>query len=103
MGCPHRSFSKSDMEDRLSRFLFANYDPYKSGIRPSISSIPGLADAVLEINGLFIESKVPLRCRVISLHASQTEASGINHVRVDTQNTTNDSFCKMTNINLGIR
>ncbi|RSL73504.1 hypothetical protein CEP51_011751 [Fusarium floridanum] len=78
LGCPHRSFNKSDMEDRLTRFLFTNYDHKGSKVRPSVSSIPGLADAVIEINGLFAESKIPLRSRVISLYSEGTENSSID-------------------------
>ncbi|KAM0415652.1 hypothetical protein ACHAPT_013402 [Fusarium lateritium] len=76
-GCPHRSFNKTDMEDRLTRFLFTNYDPSDSKVQPSVPSIPGLADAVIEINGLFAESKVPLRSRVISLYSQGSASSSI--------------------------
>jgi hypothetical protein len=52
LGCPHRSTGALDMEDRLSRFLFADYDAGVAKIRPSASSIAGLSASVIEINGL---------------------------------------------------
>ncbi|KAH7271898.1 hypothetical protein MRS44_004360 [Fusarium solani] len=79
LGCPHRSFNKIDMEDRLTRFFFTSYVHNDSKVRPSVSSISGLANAVIEINGLFAESKVPLRSRVISLYSEGTENSNICH------------------------
>ncbi len=51
-GCPHRSTGVLDMEDRLSRFLFADYDTGVAEFRPSASSIAGLSASVIEINGL---------------------------------------------------
>ncbi|KAK5656678.1 hypothetical protein OQA88_4658 [Cercophora sp. LCS_1] len=72
-GCPHRSTSALDMEDRLCRFIFAS--PKKdgiSGIVPSASSIANLASATIEVNGLFVDSKTTLRCKTISLHAGPT-------------------------------
>lgn len=70
------------MEDRLTRFLFTNYVYSDSKIRPPVSSISGLANAVIEINGLFAESKVPLRSRVISLYSEGADNSNICHVRL---------------------
>ncbi|KAM6524138.1 hypothetical protein FSOLCH5_004742 [Fusarium solani] len=67
------------MEDRLTRFFFTSYVHNDSKVRPSVSSISGLANAVIEINGLFAESKVPLRSRVISLYSEGTENSNICH------------------------
>lgn len=40
------------MEDRLALFLFADYEPGVAEVRPAMSSIAGLAAAVIEINGL---------------------------------------------------
>lgn len=80
IGCPHRSANSLDMEDRLSRFLFANYDSGVADAHP-LSSIAGLAAAVIEINGLFVESKVPVRSRVISIHTRALQGHRINQVR----------------------
>ncbi len=69
------------MEDRLSRFLFATYESGAAIRRPTASSIPGLSAAVIEINGLFIESKTPLRSRIVSIHAAaEGNNAGINQV-----------------------
>jgi len=70
------------MEDRLSRFLFASYDADMAKRRPTASSIAGLSAAVMGINALFIESKVPLRSRLISVYSTPefTEAANISQV-----------------------
>lgn len=69
------------MEDRLSRFLFATYDSVATEVGPNlVSSVQGLAAAVMEVNGLFVESKVPLRSTLISIHAG-TAPGKINPVR----------------------
>jgi hypothetical protein len=68
------------MEDRLSRFLFASYDKEATRFTPSASSIPGLAAAVVEINGLFVDSKTLLRSRSVSIHAGSRTVSHINPV-----------------------
>jgi hypothetical protein len=80
-GSPHRTTSALDMEDRLCRFFFSDYDDHVSEFRPSASSVTSLATAVTEVNGLFIMSKVPLRARLVSIHASPTwTKSGISQV-----------------------
>ncbi|KAH6876599.1 ankyrin repeat-containing domain protein [Thelonectria olida] len=71
-GCPHRAFTNLEMEDKLSYFLFTSVT---GGIpsnvqRPSAPSIRGLAKAVIEINGIFVESKIPLRNRIISVYST---------------------------------
>lgn len=38
-------------------------------VHPSVASIAGLTAAVIEVNGLFIESKIPLRNNIISIYA----------------------------------
>ncbi|KAK5988121.1 Ankyrin-3-like protein [Cladobotryum mycophilum] len=68
LGCPHRSLDNLDMEERLSRFLYASYDVNVAEVRPSVSSIADFAAAVTEINGLFVESKITLRSRIVSVH-----------------------------------
>jgi hypothetical protein len=50
-GCLHRSSSMLDMEDRLCRFLFSDYDGHVVKSRPTASSVASLAAAVVEING----------------------------------------------------
>lgn len=81
---PHRSVDHFDMEDRLSRFLFGGFDSGVAEIRPSASAISGFAAAVMEINGLFIESKITLRTRAVSVHYQDIYWSKMNKVRYDT-------------------
>ena len=69
------------MENRLARFLFTPYGSVASDVSPAVSSIQGLANAVIEINGLFIESRILLRSHVISIHAPSFPGGKINSVR----------------------
>ena len=69
------------MEDRLSRFLFADYDPRIAIVRPSASAVSGFAAAAMEINGLFAESKILLRTRAVSVHHTESGFSHINKVK----------------------
>ncbi|KAH6609616.1 hypothetical protein Trco_002962 [Trichoderma cornu-damae] len=78
LGSPHRSVDHFDMEDRLSRFLFGGFDSGVADVRPSASAISGFAAAAMEINGLFIESKIPLRSRAVSVHHQEGYLSKIN-------------------------
>ena len=79
-GCPHRAASKADMENRLSSFLFADYDLASVQTPPAASSISALSAAVMEVNSLFIESKVPLRSRLISICAGTTTVGKKNSI-----------------------
>lgn len=83
LGSPHRSVDHFDMEDRLSRFLFGAFDLEIAGIRPSASAIFGFAAAAVEINGLFVESKILLRSRAVSVHHQEGYSSKINKVRFE--------------------
>lgn len=78
LGSPHRSVDHFDMEDRLSRFLFGAFDSGIAEIRPSTSAISGFAAAAVEINGLFVESKILLRSRVVSIYHEDGYSSKIN-------------------------
>lgn len=74
------------MEDRLSRFLFGDFETGIADIRPSASAVSGFAAAAVEINGLFIESKILLRSRAVSFYHDEGDESKINKVRHDTTN-----------------
>jgi hypothetical protein len=89
-GYPHRSKGQFDMEDRLSRFLSGSYDKEATRFTPSASSISGLAAAVVEINGLFFDSKTLLRSRSVSIHAGSHVVSHINPVSHQTIPRPND-------------
>ncbi|KAK3987705.1 ankyrin-2 [Cladorrhinum sp. PSN332] len=69
-GCPHRSTSLQDMEDRLSQFLFSpSIQAQVRGYIPALSSISDLATTARRVNGVFIDSKQLLRSRTFSIHA----------------------------------
>ncbi|KAF4451628.1 hypothetical protein F53441_5484 [Fusarium austroafricanum] len=81
-GCLHRYSNKMDLQDRLTRFLFKEYD-FSTVIkkaRLSVSTIPGLSDAIEQINGLFIESKVPLRSWIVNVYSPRDGETGIHRV-----------------------
>lgn len=86
--CPHRSTSQFDMEDRLCRFLFSSSGRNTPIFTPSASSIAGLAAAVTEVNGLFVDSKATLRSRLVSLHAGPPPSG----VEDDAQEGINQAF-----------
>ena len=86
------------MEDRLSRFLFADYDPRIAIVRPSASAVSGFAAAAMEINGLFAESKILLRTRAVSVHHTESGFSHINKVKHDPSGRMRDKLCMSTNI-----
>jgi hypothetical protein len=69
------------MEDRLSRFLFGAFDSGVAETRPPASAISGFAAAAVEINGLFIESKITLRSRAVSVYHQEGDSSKMNKVR----------------------
>lgn len=79
-GCPHRSIDHRDMEDKLCRFLFAQHESEAAKVHPFLPCVGGLAAAVVQINGLFIESKTYLRSYVISLHADRSLRGNICQV-----------------------
>ncbi|KAH8805995.1 ankyrin repeat-containing domain protein [Xylogone sp. PMI_703] len=68
-GCPHRSRGLLDMENRIARFLFGNFKETNVGNAVTVTSTKSLAAAILEINGVFIESKTILRTHVVSVYA----------------------------------
>lgn len=80
-GCLHRSLDRLDMQDRLSSFIFGSYKPGWLGTSPTQASISVLADAVIEINGLFVESKTYLRSYMLSAHAHESLPGDICHAR----------------------
>ncbi|KAL2842896.1 ankyrin repeat-containing domain protein [Aspergillus pseudoustus] len=71
-GCPHRSIDTLDLKDRLSAFVNGAYKPGWLQTRPTLALISGLVEAVTEINGLFVESKVYLRSYMLSVHAHES-------------------------------
>ncbi|KAL4967300.1 ankyrin repeat-containing domain protein [Aspergillus stella-maris] len=78
-GSPHRSFDRSDMKDRLSAFVFGSYRLGWLQKSPTLAVIPGLVEAVMEINGLFVQSKAYLRSYMLSVHAHESLPGDICH------------------------
>ncbi|KAI6366356.1 hypothetical protein MCOR25_005171 [Pyricularia grisea] len=78
-GCPHRSINKMDMENRIVRFAF-NHDGGKLQDGAAITSLRGFADAVIEINNAFVESKHSFRSYVFSIHAGLGAEGDVNQV-----------------------
>ncbi|CAG8956333.1 hypothetical protein HYFRA_00003713 [Hymenoscyphus fraxineus] len=79
-GCPHRSEDEADMQDKISQFLFTTHNQYNTAVKPLLSSVKWLADTIIEINGLFIDSKVYLRSHLISIIANESKDGLVNHV-----------------------
>ncbi|KUI69256.1 Serine/threonine-protein phosphatase 6 regulatory ankyrin repeat subunit C [Cytospora mali] len=71
--CPNRSADRHDMEENIAELIFAKMQV--ANIRPSLSMIPGLVSAVLEINGFFIMAKIHLRAHLISIYSDAPEQS----------------------------
>ncbi|KAI1659491.1 ankyrin repeat-containing domain protein [Daldinia decipiens] len=76
--CPHRCKSLTGMQDSLSRLLFTSPPELEIPLRPSTAALPGLAAAIVEINGSFISSKVLLRTRLISIYTTMQISSGVH-------------------------
>lgn len=67
------------MDDRLTRFLFSTSNKLACKHLPDTSSILGLTQAVIEINGLFIDLKVPSRSWIINLYSGNAKESIAMH------------------------
>lgn len=53
----------------MAEFVFgARTDSVSHIARPTLAAMPGLAEAVIQINGLFILSKIHMKCNLISVH-----------------------------------
>ncbi|RFU27758.1 hypothetical protein B7463_g8575, partial [Scytalidium lignicola] len=83
-GCPHRSKGLLDMENRIARFLFGHFKESKVGNAVTVTSAKSLAAAVIEINGLFLDSKTILRTHVVSVYAGQNEGDDVMDPVFDT-------------------
>ncbi|KAI0850334.1 ankyrin repeat-containing domain protein [Daldinia vernicosa] len=76
--CPHRCKSLIGMQDSLSRLLFTSPLELEIPLRPSTAALPGLAAAIVEINGSFISSKVLLRTRLVSSYTTRRISGGVH-------------------------
>jgi hypothetical protein len=70
------------MENRIARFLFGRFMNSRVGDAVTMKSTGSLAAAVMEINGLFLQSKNILRTHVVSMYAGVDE-EGIDIDPVD--------------------
>lgn len=81
VGCPHRSRGQRDMEDKLSRYFFASSTRYQvPNYTPAIPSVIALATAIIQVNGMFVDSKHLLRSRAISIHAGPESGTSLSPV-----------------------
>ncbi|KAL4793503.1 hypothetical protein BDV19DRAFT_366561 [Aspergillus venezuelensis] len=60
------------MKDRLSAFVFGPYRPGWLQKSPALAMVSGLVEAVIEINGLFVQTKACLRSYMLSVHAHES-------------------------------
>ncbi|KAF4954943.1 hypothetical protein FSARC_11972 [Fusarium sarcochroum] len=72
---PHRYHYAGDLENRLTNFIFQTFDPKQGKVRPTASSIAGISETIVQVNGLFIDSKVPLRSWITNIHTHDAEGS----------------------------
>ncbi|QMW36872.1 hypothetical protein G4B11_000108 [Aspergillus flavus] len=79
-GCLQRSSDDLELQNQVSAFLLGVYKPELLKISPSLAYVPGIIDATVEINGLFVESKVYLRSYMVSIHAHESTPGRIHHV-----------------------
>lgn len=65
------------MEDRLAEFVFvAGSNAVSPVVRPTMAAMPGLAEAVIHTNGLFILAKIHMKCNLISAHDGGRHVAG---------------------------
>lgn len=65
------------MEDKLAEFvLVAGSNAGSPVVRPTMAAMPGLAEAVIHINGLFILTKINMKCNLISVHHGGRHVAG---------------------------
>lgn len=58
------------MEDKLAEFVLGQAKPAAVSFIPklTLAAIPGLAEAVMQTNGLFILAKIPVKCSIVTFH-----------------------------------
>ena len=71
-GCPHQAKSGTDMEEQLLRFLYINQGKHK--LPPVLFSIHKVANAILETNSAYMDSKHMLFSDIMNVYVAQ----GIN-------------------------
>lgn len=65
------------MEDKLAEFVLGGRTATVSlTSKPTLAAVPGLAEAAMHINGLFILAKVQVKCHLLSIHHGGRYTSG---------------------------
>lgn len=65
------------MEDKLAEFVLGSKAASVSlTAKPTLAAMPGLAEAAMQINGLFILAKIQVKCHLLSVHHGGRYASG---------------------------
>lgn len=61
----------------MAEFVFvAGHDAVSPVVRPNMAAMPGLAEAVIHINGLFILAKIHMKCSLVSVHHGVRHGAG---------------------------
>ncbi|CAI7573042.1 unnamed protein product [Penicillium bialowiezense] len=79
-GCPHKDYNISSLQGKLAMFLMGVYEPWMVEIAPTIALTESLAQAVEEVNGMFVESKMYIRCSLISIYTSNSSPHDMSNV-----------------------
>ncbi|KAI0146016.1 ankyrin repeat-containing domain protein [Hypoxylon sp. NC0597] len=66
-GCPHRAVNVLDMENKMSRFIYGQNQQESPIFPPLVNSIGYLAEAIMTINNLFMDSKQMFRSYIFSM------------------------------------
>lgn len=65
------------MEEKLTEFVWgARINALSPVARPTLAAMPGLAEAAIHINGLFVLAKMHMKCHLISVHHGGRYRSG---------------------------
>ncbi|KAI2464185.1 hypothetical protein F4781DRAFT_413906 [Annulohypoxylon bovei var. microspora] len=78
-GCPHRAADNLEMEARLSKFVYGHTFPEGPTFPPLVKSMRHLAEAIMSINALFIDSKHMPQSYILSMY-SDDDSSLIDKV-----------------------
>lgn len=68
-GYPHRCQNLQHMTDAVARDVLPELD--QASLSTSFSQITGLAEAIIDCNDLFVETKFMLRANLINIYSSK--------------------------------
>ena len=69
-GCPHRCSTARELEDRTARLLLANE---KVHLCSFATTIRDLRKSIVEINGAFLTSKIPLIANILNIYSTEQD------------------------------